>query len=42
MSDLEKILELAKKNQGFVTTKEVVKNNLNKVALKRLCDKKKL
>ncbi len=42
MSDLEKILELAKKNQGFVTTKEVVKNNLNKIALKRLCDKKKL
>ncbi len=42
MSDLEKILELAKKNQGFVTTKEVVNNNLNKMALKRLCDKKKL
>ena len=30
MSDLDKILELVNKNNGFITTKEVVKNNLNK------------
>ncbi len=42
MSDLEKILKLAESNHGFVTTTEVVENNLNKMALKRLCDKKKL
>lgn len=42
MNDLEKILELAHKNNGFVTTKEVVQNNLNKMALKRLCDSNKL
>lgn len=34
MSDLDKILELVNKNNGFITTKEVVKNNLNKMALK--------
>ena len=39
MSDLEKILQLAKKNDGYITTKEVVDNGLNKMALKRLCDK---
>ena len=38
MSDLEKILELVKKNNGYITTKEVVDNGLNKMALKRLCD----
>ena len=38
MSDLEKIMKLVKKNGGYVTTKEVVNNNLNKMALKRLCD----
>lgn len=38
MSDLEKILKLVQKNDGFITTKEVVDNNLNKMALKRLCD----
>lgn len=38
MSDLEKILQLVKKNDGYITTKEVVENNLNKMALKRLCD----
>ena len=42
MNDLEKILCLAKNNNGYVTTKEVVKNNLNKMALKRLCDNQKL
>ena len=42
MSDLEKILELTLKNGGFITTKDVVDNNLNKMALKRLCDAKKL
>lgn len=36
MSDLEKIMELVDKNDGFITTKEVVDNNLNKMALKRL------
>ena len=38
MTDLEKILEIVKKNDGFITTKEVVENGLNKMALKRLCD----
>lgn len=38
MSDLEKILQLAQKNNGYITTKEVVNNGLNKMALKRLCD----
>lgn len=38
MSDLEKNLQLAQKNDGYITTKEVVENNLNKMALKRLCD----
>lgn len=38
MTDLEKILQLVQKNDGYITTKEVVENNLNKRALKRLCD----
>lgn len=38
MTDLEKILQLVQKNDGYITTKEVVENNLNKMALKRLCD----
>ena len=38
MSDLEKILQLVQKNEGYITTKEVVDNGLNKMALKRLCD----
>ncbi len=38
MSDLEKILQLVEKNDGYITTKEVVNNGLNKMALKRLCD----
>jgi predicted transcriptional regulator of viral defense system len=38
MSDLEKILQLVEKNDGYITTKEVVDNGLNKMALKRLCD----
>lgn len=38
MSDLEKILQLVQKNDGYITTKEVVENGLNKMALKRLCD----
>ena len=38
MTDLEKILELVQKNGGYITTKEVVDNGLNKMALKRLCD----
>lgn len=38
MSDLEKILKLVEKNDGYITTKEVVDNKLNKMALKRLCD----
>ncbi len=38
MSDLEKILQLVQKNDGYITTKEVVENDLNKMALKRLCD----
>lgn len=38
MSDLEKVLQLVQKNHGYITTKEVVENNLNKMALKRLCD----
>lgn len=38
MTDAEKILELVNKNNGYITTKEVVENNLNKMALKRLCD----
>ena len=39
MSDLNKILELTKKNGGYITTKEITSQNLNKMALKRLCDK---
>ncbi len=39
MNDLEKILELTKNNNGYITTKDVVNNHLNKMALKRLCDK---
>ena len=27
MSDLEKILQLVQKNDGYITTKEVVENN---------------
>ena len=42
MNDLEKILQLVKKNNGYITTKEVVDNHLNKMALKRLCDSGKL
>lgn len=38
MSDLEKILQLVQKNNGYITTKEVVDNGLNKMALKRLYD----
>lgn len=38
MSDLKRILQLVQKNDGYITTKEVVENNLNKMALKRLCD----
>lgn len=38
MNDLEKILQLVDKNGGYITTKEVVKNKLNRMALKRLCD----
>lgn len=38
MSDAEKILQLVQKNGGYVTTREVVDNKLNKMALKRLCD----
>lgn len=38
MSDIEKVLELIQNNGGYITTKEVVKNNLNKMTLKRLCD----
>ena len=38
MSDLDKILQLVKKKDGYITTKEVVDNGLNKMALKRLCD----
>lgn len=38
MSDLKKILQLVQKNDGYITTKEVVDNGLNKMALKRLCD----
>ncbi len=42
MNNLEKILKLVEKNNGHITTKEVVNNNLNKMALKRLCDTGKL
>lgn len=38
MNDLEKILQLIQKNNGYITTKEIVDNGLNKMALKRLCD----
>ena len=38
MTDLEKILQLVQKNDGYITTKEVVDSGLNKMALKRLCD----
>lgn len=38
MSDLEKILQLVQKNDGYITTKEAVDKGLNKMALKRLCD----
>lgn len=38
MCDSEKILELVHNNNGYITTKEVVDNKLNKMALKRLCD----
>ena len=38
MSDLEKILQLVEKNDGYITTKEVLDKGLNKMALKRLCD----
>ncbi len=42
MNNLEKVMELVRKNNGFVTTKEVVSNNINKMALKRLCDRNEL
>ena len=38
MNDLEKILQLIQRNNGYITTKEIVDNGLNKMALKRLCD----
>ena len=31
MTNQEKILDIAKANGGFITTKEIVKNNINKV-----------
>lgn len=42
MNELDKVLDLAVKNGGLITTKDVVDNNLNKMTLKRLCDAKKL
>ena len=33
MNKEEKILELANKNNGIITTKEVLKNNINRVFL---------
>lgn len=36
MSDLEKILQLVQKNDGYITTKEVVDNGLNKMAKKTM------
>lgn len=42
MNDLDKILKLTLDNGGFITTKDVVDNKLNKMALKRLCDTGKL
>lgn len=38
MNDLEKILQLIQRNNGYITTKEIVDNGLSKMALKRLCD----
>lgn len=38
MNDLDKILQLTQENNGYITTKEIVDNGLNKMALKRLCD----
>lgn len=38
MNDLEKILQLMQRNNGYITTKEIVDNGLSKMALKRLCD----
>ena len=35
-------MQLVKENNGFIMTKDVVENNLNKMALKRLCDANKL
>ena len=42
MSDLERLMKLVSENNGHITTKQVVENNINKMALKRLCDDKKL
>lgn len=42
MNDLEKILQLIQRNNGYITTKEIVDNGLNKMALKRLCDNRLL
>jgi len=42
MNDLERLMELILKNNGHITTKQVIQNNINKMALKRLCDNNKL
>lgn len=42
MSDLDRLMDLISKGNGHITTKQVVENNINKMALKRLCDNNKL
>lgn len=42
MNDLNKLMELVLNNDGHITTKQVVDNNINKMALKRLCDRNQL
>lgn len=42
MNEEKRILEIIRKNNGFLETKEVVKNKIRKEALKKLLDEKKL
>lgn len=42
MNQMDKLMELVECNGGYITTKEIVLNGINKMALKRLCDNKKL
>ncbi len=39
MNNYDKIMEIVKKNKGYITTKEVVKNNINRCFLTKLVKK---